>query len=131
MRCGVAETGMLAVPSRRDGEAAGRGQCDSPLLFPGLPARRKPGGPAVLAVSAGRVTAGTVVHPPSTVMSTAGTTVAFRGGKGVWGETWNRAVFFRGRGGSGFPPSQFLIVLFPSVCAKWSRRDPDLALLSC
>jgi hypothetical protein len=26
---------------------------------------------------------------------------------GVWGKTWNRAVVFRGRGGSGFSPSAF------------------------
>jgi hypothetical protein len=26
---------------------------------------------------------------------------------GVWGKTWNRAVFFWGRGGSGFSPSAF------------------------
>jgi hypothetical protein len=26
---------------------------------------------------------------------------------GVWGKTWNRAVFFRGRGGSGCSPSAF------------------------
>jgi hypothetical protein len=73
-----------------------------------------------------------VLLAPSTVTSTAGTTVAFRGGrKGGLGGTWNRAVIFRGRGGSGFPPSQYRIVPSPSVCAEWSRRDPDLALLSC
>ena len=49
-----------------------------------------------------------VLLAPSTVMSTAGTRTLFgEAGRGAWGETSNRAVIFRGRGGSGFPPSNF------------------------
>ena len=61
--------------------------------------------------------AGTGVHPLSTVMGAAGSVVVFGEGGGVWG-TWNRAVFFWGRGGSGFPSA------FPD----WS---PLLSVYSC
>jgi hypothetical protein len=52
-----------------------------------------------------------VLLAPSTVMSAAGTTVACRGGrKGGLGGNLEPGRVFRGRGGSGFPPSQFRIV---------------------
>jgi hypothetical protein len=49
-------------------------------------------------------------------------------GMGVWGKTWNRAMVFRGRGGSGFSPSAFpdWSPLLPVYSC--SRAVPDLAL---
>ena len=50
---------------------------------------------------------------------------------GVWGKTWNRAVVFRGRGGSGFSPSAFPDWSSLLPVYSWSRACsvPDLALL--
>jgi hypothetical protein len=39
-------------------------------------------------------------------------------GKGVWGETWNRAAW-GARGGSGFPPSDFKS---PFPCCFFTHR---------
>jgi hypothetical protein len=56
----------------------------------------------------------------STVAGTAGSVAVFgEAGVGAWGRTWNRAVIFRGRGGSGFSPSAF---------PDWS---PLLSVYSC
>ena len=74
-----------------------------------------------------------VLLAPSTVMSTAGTTVAFRGGrKRGLGGNLEPGRDFPGPGGFRVSPQSVPnCSLSPLVCAEWSRRDPDLALLSC
>jgi len=48
---------------------------------------------------------------------------------GVWGKTWNRAVFFWGRGGSGFSPSAFPVWSPLLSVYSCSRAFPDLSRL--
>jgi hypothetical protein len=47
--------------------------------------------------------------------------------EGGLGEHGTGAVIFRGRGRFRVPPVITDLVSPPSVCAEWSRRDPDLA----
>jgi hypothetical protein len=46
------------------------------------------------------------MHFPRSLVRPA-PSLPFRGGRGVWGENWDRAVILLGRGGSGFLPSAF------------------------
>jgi hypothetical protein len=72
-------------------------------------------GAVALAASVAMAAVGTMVLALSPATGMAGSVVAFgEAGKGVWGETRNRAV--RGAGGAGFPPSAFSGLVSPVVC---------------
>ena len=81
---------------------------------PGEPGNRAVGGfrvPPVFAVSAGRKVRrgmrGGLGGFPRSFARRGLSWFAGEAGMGVWGKTWNRAVFLWGRGGSGFSPSAF------------------------
>ena len=71
--------------------------------------------------------ASAVIHAPSTVIYTAGTTAGGRQEGGL-GEPGTGAVIFRGRGRFRVPPNAIPLVSPLSVCAECSWSDPDLAL---
>ena len=76
----------------------------------GVSAVWRAGFPPRLAVSwsgrCGEVLAACAVHFPRSLARCVAFAWGGRNG-GLWGKTWNRAVVFRGRGGSGFSPSAF------------------------